>query len=166
MLSAAAVYAQLFEKESDAVLSLAKDFDSAKYYKQLREGKAHPLWLLGHIANTNNFLINMSCCGGSNQLPKEWHPKFSPDFAGGIAPTPEADFYPSWDELVEQFSSLSECCIKGIGNLSDEALVADLGVDFPEAIRVHFKTVDNTLRTVILHSAYHRGQMALINLQD
>lgn len=166
MPTAQEVYAGLFEKESNAVLSLAKDFDSTKYFKQLKEGKSHPLWLLGHIANTNNFLINISCCGGSNQLPKEWAPKFSPDFAGGVAPTPEADFYPSWDELLEQYATISEACIAGIKAISDEALVGELGENFPDTLREFFKTVDNTLRTVILHSAYHRGQMALINLQD
>ena len=159
------IYAQLFEQESNAVLSLVSTIDPANYMKPLKEGKAHPVWLLGHIINTHNFLINMSCCGGKSLIPREWQPKFSPDFAGGVAPTQDADFYPSWNELVETFGVVSKACVEGIKGLSDEAIVAELGDGFPEALKDFFKTVDNTLRTVTLHSAYHRGQMSVINLQ-
>lgn len=166
MSSTQSVYARMFEKESTALLELARSIKPGKQCKQLQEGKSHPLWLIGHIINTNNFLINMSCCGGSNKLPKGWGPKFAPDFGGGVAPTADADFYPSWDELLEALEEVSKACGEGINNLSDEEISGELGEQFPDALRGFFKTVENTLETVIMHSAYHRGQIALINLQD
>ena len=166
MSSAQEVYARFLEKEYNEVLAITEKLDPAKRFTQIGEGKAHPLWILGHITGANNFLINMICCGGSNMLPPEWGLKFSPDFVGGIAPTPEADFYPSWDELVEHYEKVTKVCISSIRNLSDEALSADVGDPLPEELRESFKTVENTLCTVTLHSTYHRGQLSVIQLQD
>ena len=159
-------YAQLMELEMKIVLATAVKIDPAKYLKQWREEKAHPLWLLGHIANTNNLLINMWCCAGESKLPKEWREKFSPDFGGGVAPRPEADFYPTWDEVLEAYKEVTQFCIDTVPTLTDEELAGPMRGGAPEPIQERFKTVDNALRVVTLHSAYHRGQMAMINFQD
>lgn len=166
MPNAQAVYAEFFEQEFNAVLGVAKSIEPSNYMKQLKEGKAHPMWLLGHLANTNNVLINMWCCEGESLLPSEWRLMFSPDFAGGTPPSSDADFYPSWDEVLEVYTTISKACVSGIKGISDEVLEGPLIGNVPDMIREHFKTIDNALRTVTLHSAYHRGQMALINLQD
>lgn len=166
MLRAQDAYAQLIELEMNTVLAVAETIDPAKYYKQWREEKAHSLWLLGHIANTNNLLINKWCCEGSSLMPKEWREKFSPDFGGGVAPRPDADFYPSWDEVLESYKTVTEYCVATVPTLSDEVFVGPMRGGAPERIQERFKTVDNAIRIVTLHSAYHRGQMSMINFQD
>ena len=166
MVRAQDAYAQLMELEMKTVLATAKKIDPAKYFKQWREEKAHPLWLLGHIANTNNLLIHKWCCEGESMFPAAWREKFSPDFGGGVAPRPDADFYPSWDEILERYTAVTKACIEGVPKLSDDELQGPLRGGAPAGIQEKFKTVDNALRVVTLHSAYHRGQMALINFQD
>ena len=166
MLRAQDAYAELIEKELNTVIAAADTIDPAKYLKQWKESKAHPLWLLGHIANTNNLLINMWCCEGESLMPRDWRNKFAPDFGGGIAPCPDADFYPSWDEILEVYKTVTQACIDGVPLLSDEILSGPLRGNAPEPIQERFQTVDNAIRIVTLHSAYHRGQMALINFLD
>ena len=167
MSSTQEAYALFFEKEAESFLALCKEIDASKYCTPFAEGKAHPTWLLGHVLGANNFLVHIVCCGGDDLLPAEWRPKFSPDFAGGLAPTPDAGFYPSWDELLERYEVVAQACAEGIRGLSDEALAADLPKgSLPDMLIDFFKTVDNTLRTVTLHSSYHRGQLSSIHLRD
>jgi hypothetical protein len=160
------VYAQFFEQESNEVLNLVQNIDPSIFCKQLAKDKAHPLWLFGHILGANDTMIHIFCCGGENLLPKEWGTKFSPDFIWDDLPRPDADFYPTWEEITEQFKVVSAACAEGIRNLSDEALNSQLGENFPEMLREYFKTVDNTLRVVIQHSAYHRGQLSALQLSE
>ena len=159
-------YASLFGDAHKAVLSLAATVSEDKRYRQLKEGKSHPLWLIGHIANTNNLLINMWCLEGQSLMPKELIKKFSPDFTGGIDPTPDPDFYPSWDDTLALYKQIGDTCAEGIANLSEEELLGPLRGGAPDAMKERFGNIDATIRSMALHSEYHRGQIAIINAQD
>ena len=157
------VYKNVFENAYQATLQLADSIPEEKRYKQLKEGKAHPLWLIGHIANTNNLVVNRWCCEGESQLPKEYIKMFGPDFGGGAPPTSDASFYPSWDEVVDSYRKLHEACTAGIATLTEEQLLGDLRGGAPDAMKERFGSVSNTILSMVGHDNYHRGQMAMIN---
>ncbi|MFP6583602.1 MAG: DinB family protein [Candidatus Hydrogenedentota bacterium] len=162
----AQLHSTLFNEAITAALSTADAVTEDKRYRQLKEGKSHPLWLLGHIANTNNLLVNMWCLEGTPMFPKDFIPKFSPDFADGIDPTPDPGFYPSWDETVALFKAIGESCVEGIAKLTDDELNGPLRGGAPDAMKERFGNVDQTIRGMALHCEYHRGQIAIINAQD
>lgn len=164
--SLANAYASLFGDAHKGVLSLIANVSEDKRYRQLKEGKSHPLWLLGHIANTNNLLVNMWCLEATSQMPKDLIKKFSPDFSGGIDPTPDPDFYPSWDEVVALYTAITDTSVAGIARLTDDQILGELRGSAPDAMKERFGNVDATIRSMALHSEYHRGQIAIINAQD
>lgn len=162
----AEVHQQLFKKEVDATYTLIKEVKPEKRMFQLKEGKSHALWLIGHIANTNNLLINRWCLEGESQFPKDLVPKFSPDFSGGIDPSADLEFYPSWDEVVDIYTAVSSACIEGIGGLSEDILFGPLRGGAPEAMQERFGNVDDIICAMTAHNAYHRGQIGMLNAQD
>lgn len=157
------VHQAMFKKEIDATFTVIDSVDPAKRMKQLQDGKSHPLWLVGHLANTNNLLINRWCLEGASLLPKEWIVKFSPDFSGGTAPTADAAFYPSWDEVAKTYKEIANACVEGIGNLSEELLLGPLRGGAPGAMQAMFGNVDDMIRAMTAHNAYHRGQIGMLN---
>ena len=96
----AQAHSTFFNDAFTAALGTIEAVTDDKRYRQLKEGKSHPLWLIGHIANTNNLLINMWCLEGESVIPKDLIKKFSPDFSGGTPPSPDGSCYPSCDEVV------------------------------------------------------------------
>lgn len=163
--SLAEVHQSLFKKETDATITLIESVEPAKQMFQLKEGKSHALWLIGHLANTNNLLVNMWCLEGTPILPKDLIAKFSPDFTGGIAPTSDASFYPSWDEVVGLYKSVADTCVEGIGALPDDLLFGPLRGGAPAPMQAMFGNVDDTIRAMATHNAYHRGQIGILNAQ-
>lgn len=162
----AEVHKSLFEKETAATITLIDAVDPDKRMRQLKEGKSHPLWLIGHVANTNNLLVNMWCLEGDPLFPKDLIGKFSPDFSGGTPPSADPSFYPSWDEVVELYKTVATACVEGIGNLSEELILGPLRGDAPPPMKAMFGNVDDTIRATATHNAYHRGQIGIINAQD
>ena len=144
----------------------AEGIDPAKRLNPWLEGKAHPLWLLGHTAVVNNNLINLYSCEGESLVPEEWLEKFMPAHRGGVLPIPDPDFYPGWDEVLHQYTVIMDAAISGIYTLNDETMSGPLLGNAPPDLQERFGTVDAMLRFSAAHSAYHRGQMALANLRD
>lgn len=155
--------ADMFEQSVQAAIGSAEKIPEDKRYKQLKEGKAHALWFMGHIANTNSLIILRWCCEAPPTMPKEFIKKFAPDFGGGEPPTTDPSNYPTWDETLDIFRKTSEACAEGIRNLSDEELAGGIRGGAPEAMVKQFGSVAKSIGSMIMHSEYHRGQMNLIN---
>lgn len=155
----AEVYADFFEQMINATIAAAENVPESHHFRVVQEGKAHPLWSIGHMANTNNRLVHQWCCGGESMLPENYSKRFSPDFAGGDPITANADDYPSWDEVVENYAKVSKACVQGIRGLDDAVLAGELRGDAPDRLKERFKSVEYTLRSMAGHDAYHRGQM-------
>ena len=156
------LYATMLEETAKSTAGAAAKVSAEKHFKVIQEGKAHPLWLVGHLANTNNLLINMWCCNGESLLPKHYGKIFAPDFAGGAPITVDPATYPSWDELLEQYKTVAAKCAEGIRTLDDATLAGELRGGAPDQMKQIFGNTEKTLRSIIAHDSYHRGQMALI----
>jgi hypothetical protein len=130
--------------------------------RQLRDGKAHPLWLVGHLTNTANTVALQWALGGESLVPKGFGRKFAPDFAGGNPVTSNAADYPGWDEVVDLYGKVLDAVIARTEQLSDDDLPKPLGGNIPEPMLQFFKTTGNSLTIMVLHDSYHRGQIGLL----
>lgn len=160
------LYADLWDAEVKATLAAAEKVAEAKRYNVAQEGKSHPLWLIGHLANTNNLLIGMWCCENDSMLAKEYGKKFAPDFAGGDPIVTDPDNYPAWDEVLAQYKAVGDACGKGIRALPEEDLDKPLRGGAPENMQKMFGSIENAIRTMIRHEAHHRGQLAMLAALD
>ncbi|MBI2432738.1 MAG: DinB family protein [Candidatus Hydrogenedentes bacterium] len=130
---------------------------------QLRAGKATPLWLLGHLANTANTVILRWTLGQESRMTREQSLVFAPDFAKGTPPSSDPSLYPAWEEVVSLYDTLMGHAIDGVRELNDEDLELPLKGNVPEQLRGFFTTNVATLTRIISHDAYHRGQMGLLS---
>ena len=80
--------AKLLEKAKQETLTTAAKVPDANRFLQLGEGKATPMWLLGHMTNTINSIVLVWTLQGESILTREQAKLFAPDFAGGAPPTP------------------------------------------------------------------------------
>jgi hypothetical protein len=158
----AEVYADFLDQIVSATITAAKNVAEGNRLRVVQEGKAHPLWSMGHLANTNDRLLNQWCCEGASMIPESYGKLFSPDFAGGAPITTNADDYPSWDEVVEVYAKVSKACVEGIRTLDDSVLAGALRGSAPDALKEKFPSVEYTIRAITAHDAYHRGQMNAI----
>lgn len=158
--------ASIYESAFKSTQNLAAKIPAEKRMRQLQKGKPHPLWLIGHLANSNNMVVNMWCCGGQSMFPKEWRDKFAPDFGGGIPPTNDAAFYPDWDEVLKVYGDVAEACLASIRSLSDDDLNGEFKGKVPDAAKKMFGGLEAALRNMAGHESHHRGQMAMINALD
>lgn len=156
------LYAELFETAINATTEAARNIPEGKRLFQAAEGKGHPLWLLGHLTNSSNLVVNMWSLGGESVLPREYGKVFSPAVAGGAPITPDASAYPAWDEVVENYEKAGAKCVEGIKTLSDDELPGDFKGKAPDQFKTHFGNLEGALRTMLLHDAYHRGQFSLL----
>ena len=150
----------------EQTLKTASGVPEAVRLVQLRPGKGHPLWLLGHLANTANVVIIQWALNGENVTPKGFGKKFAPDFGGGDPVTTNAADYPSWDEVVGVYEKAFDAALDGVKKLTDADLPNPLPGRIPDPLRQHFSSVGKTLNIMVLHDSYHRGQIGLLGALD
>ncbi len=158
----AAVYAKELERCISATIRLAESIDADKRYVQTRLGKAHPAWLLGHLASSLDNNVGLWALNGDRHLPKGWGRPFAPDFAGGNPITENADEYPAWGDLLAVYKKIGAKCVEGVRALTTEELDGELRGNVPDQYKSIFGNTEETLSTMIRHDSHHRGQMAML----
>ena len=156
------LYIELLEGARKHTLQIAESVPETHRLKQLQEGKATPLWLLGHLANTINTLIVVYTLQQPSLLTKEQSILFAPDFVGGKTPTDNPDEYPSWDEVIALYNAAFDKALAGLRELDDSVLENPLPGKLHESMRNFFSSIGVTLGIMVNHDAYHRGQIGMI----
>lgn len=147
----------------DQTLKIANGVAPEARLTQLRDGKGHPLWLLGHLANTLDVVLVQWTLGGEPTLERAHSRLFAPDFAKGAPITPNAADYPSWDEVVQLYQTMARKAVSAISRLLDEELPLGPKGKMPDAFKEVFPTVGSTIIRMTQHDAHHRGQIALLS---
>jgi hypothetical protein len=158
--------AQAFESAVKATLETAGKVPAEKRYKQLQAGKAHPLWLLGHLAFSLDTIVNFMSLGGAPQLPPTYFQKFAPANAGGKPVSSEPGDYPDWDEVVANYEKVGKATAELVRKLDDADLPGGVKGNPPAAFAEFFKVLGNTLAGMAAHDSYHRGQIGLLAALD
>jgi hypothetical protein len=158
--------ADMLEGARKHTLQIAESVPETHHLKQLQEGKATPLWLIGHLANTVNTLVIVYTLQQDSVLTKEQSISFAPDFVGGKTPTANPADYPSWDEVIDLYNAVFDKALAGIRELDDSVLGAPLPGKLADEMRSFFSSIGTTLGIMISHDAYHRGQIGMIAKLD
>ena len=126
---------------------------------QPKAGMNHPLWLLGHIATSENGLI-LHACAGKDLLPEDWMGKF------GIKSTPVADMkaYPKREEILATLAKTHAAAMAYVKGLKAEDLdKRPMGIErFPKGAQERFNTVGKCIAGHITHEASHVGQITVL----
>ena len=156
------VLIELFKQAHAQTLKSAQGVPETHRLKQLQEGKATPLWLLGHLTRTVDRIVLVWTLDRPAVIGDALGQRFAPAHVGGIAPTPNPEDYPAWDDLVGVYDTVMRQAIEGVAVLNDADLDKPLPGDLPPDYRERFPTIGTALRLVINHDAYHRGQIGLL----
>lgn len=157
------VYLDLLESARKQTLQTLSGVPETHRFKQLQDGKATPLWLAGHLANTVNTVLLVYTLQQDSLLTREQARLFAPDFVGGAPPTSNPEDYPAWDEVIALYNKAFDAAIAGLRSLDDSMLDQPLPGKMRDELRSFFSSVGVTLGIMISHDAYHRGQIGLLS---
>lgn len=156
------VYVLQLKMMAKSAKAEAAKVDESKRLTQATEGKAHPLWIIGHLAWSVDVIVNGILLGQKPQLPREWGKLFGPSIFGGDPVTPDAGKYPDWDALLTAYQETTDRAIEAVSGLADADLPGPVKGNPPGAVKEMFRTLETSLAGLIAHDAHHRGQMALL----
>lgn len=139
-------------------LKLMEDLKGDDWSHQPGPGMGHPLWLCGHLACSQNFLVHVRCLGTGGVVPKE----FSDHFAiGGPVKSAKEHAYPSVDAVKAMMADVHSKTMAAIPRMSDALLVepcmAANGNPHP-----YYKDKKGALAHCNRHEGFHAGQIATI----
>lgn len=140
-------------------LSTFAEFDVGQRFFQAAPGLNHPLWLLGHIAASEDHLV-LGYCQGRSLLPPEYGKLF------GMKSTPLSDpaAYPSAEEMLETLARVHQAAGDYLRSATDDELaLPPVGFDqMPDRARQLFSTRLRCAWFHANHEAMHNGQLGYI----
>jgi hypothetical protein len=131
-------------------------------FHQVGPGKATPIWLVGHLANSANFLGMLIGLGQKSDFPKDWSPRFTPGMFGGLPITTNPGDYPAWDEVVEAYKRVMGNYVKAVGELKDAEIPGPCRGKVPPPLAGMLPDLQASICVNIVHDGHHRGQLALL----
>lgn len=141
----------------EATSGLVADMADAAMTPSTPGGKAgdgnHPVWTLGHLCVIEGAVPHI-LLGEANPV-EHWWPLFGP----GTTPKPDANAYPSFDELLRTYTELRGRNLR----LLEE--VGEAGLDraprrVPPGFEEAMKSFGQTFLLIALHNMGHQGQIA------
>lgn len=153
---------ELLDSCRSTTLEFAGKVPERARLRQIEPGKAHPLWLIGHLAGSANAVGLRWVLGSESILEPEFGVAFAPDFMKGKPITSNAAEYPSWEEVLGIYDRVMKTLIEAVSRLSDEDLPGPPRGKMPERLLPYFSTIGKGVARLSLHDSHHRGQMSLI----
>jgi uncharacterized damage-inducible protein DinB len=144
---------ELLNKSRGFVHTLAKDIDESNQLHQPVPNGNHCLWILGHLAVTDNGMIGQ--IDESKQADKEGYWDL---FGMGSQPTADADRYPSRQEVEAYLTERRETMLSLVEGLSDEGLAGPTSGFFTAVA----PTLGGLLLMAATHDGFHNGQLSVI----
>ncbi len=123
-----------------------------KWCHQATAGCNHPLWLVGHIAWTDDYFLQ-TLAGKESAIPESW----AETFGMGSKPTDSMRDYPPVAEVREHFNAVRESLLAWYGGLNDEQLAQPL----PEQLAGFAPNHAALGATMAWHEGMHTGQLTM-----
>jgi len=158
----AEVYATQYRQAVEATTKAAEALPEDKRFRQAAEGKAHPLWLLGHLTMSMDLLTNHWMLGLDQDIPQDWSAIFGPSQFGGRAITTNPEDYPAWNEILDAYKKAGNAAAEKVETLSDAELSGDAMGPMPDQFKEFFGILDVSIPGNAAHDTHHRGQMTLL----
>lgn len=156
------VYEKLLKTTFAETAKAAGNVPAENRMRQTKEGKGHPLWLLGHLTFATDTILNGVLLGGEMSLPEPYRKLFAPDIIGGVPVTSDAAAYPAWDDIVAQYGRVTAKALELMQSVQDADLAGGMKGRKPQGFEDFFKSFEGVLNTMLLHDTYHRGQMNML----
>lgn len=137
-----------------ATLSLIDDMKDRPLTFPTARGGNHPLWVLGHLAYSEGWVIQEMMLGRPNPLA-HWKELFS----FGTEPTADASRYPDFECARKAFQNIRAETLNALEGLND----ADLdqpSKNCPPDFKEIAGTYGQCFLGMMLHPMMHRGQVA------
>lgn len=135
------------------MLGLLEDIPEDKYLHQPLPGGNHTMWIIGHLAATDDTFMS-GLKPRESRLPGEWGALFG----RGSKPHGDASVYPSISELKEQLTDLREELMAWFGSMSEEQLASPLSEDWAP-FGVNYASLMGSLA---YHEGLHSGQLTMV----
>ena len=112
----------------------------------------HPTWTIGHLAVTSSVVLME--LGVQPAFPPEWMERFFP----GVPISSQADDYPPFADLMEQYESVHARLSEVVPTVTEEILSAEPQMD---PVKRRFSAVGQFVAyAMTAHEGVHLGQIA------
>lgn len=152
----------LLTVQKEQTAKVIKGCPENRRFHQVARGKATPIWLMGHLANSANFLGRVIGLGMASDFPREWGPGFTPKAFGGKDITTDPGDYPAWEEVAEAYSRVMADYAAAVAQLKDAELPGACKGKVPPPLASMFPNLQASIFLNIVHDGHHRGQLALL----
>jgi len=136
-----------------STLGFLEDIPEDKLCYQPFPGTNHALWIIGHLACTDNFLLT-AIGGRQTDLPATWNELFGM----GSTPQPDPDAYPPPAEVRQQLDARRDELIEWFKSMDGDQLVAPLPEDYQTFARDHAAL----MTSIAWHEGLHAGQLTVV----
>lgn len=132
---------------------LLADFKTpTEWVHQVHPGCNHALWFVGHMANTDNFLLSLVAPDKAISLEG-----FAPRFGMGSQPTNQPDQYPPPEQVLTTMRERRTKLLGVLDSLTDEDLAKKTPAGAPEFL----PDVASVFEMAIWHEGLHAGQLSV-----
>lgn len=141
------------DMSSNWIMGLAKDMQDASMTMPTSAGGNHPMWCVGHLAYSEANLVNVLIKGEEHPFA-EWEGIFK---QGGEIYT-DASKYPPYEEVIAKLEEVRATTLALLDTLTDDDL--DKPSHAEGDMKDFFGTVGACLGVIVIHYAFHGGQIA------
>jgi len=151
--------AEQFDGSRDWTLRLIADLRGDNWTFQPGPGLAHPLWLCGHLASSENLLIHVRCLGTKGILETSFADHFP--IGGPVKSAAEHD-YPPVAAVLDTMKAVHEKTLQAIRGMSDALLAEPAFAADGKSPHPHYRDKGGVAAHCSRHEAFHAGQIAVI----
>jgi hypothetical protein len=128
-------------------------FDETNCTHQTESARNHALWVIGHIAMTDDFFMT-SMGGAESSCPEAWNELF------GMKSEPVNDpgKYPALSELTAKLEETRAKLIAWFEGMSEE----HLNEPMPDEMKMFAPTIGSVMSSIAIHEGYHAGQLTCV----
>ncbi|MCB9849329.1 MAG: DinB family protein [Phycisphaerales bacterium] len=137
----------------EATLGFLADIPEDKWCHQPVPGANHALWVVGHLAHTDNYFLT-AIAGQASKIPADWDELFGM----GSTPVGDASKYPNIAETRDYLCSLREGVLAWYGAM-DEAQAA---TPTPDELKPFAPNFGQLAHSIAWHEGMHAGQITVV----
>jgi uncharacterized damage-inducible protein DinB len=134
-------------------LKMVEGIPPDKLCHQPVPGANHALWVLGHLACTDDYFAT-SLGGRASMLDDAWNEMFGM----GSKPKDDPSAYPSLEAVLDRLEKTRQAMLETFEEMDEEKLQEPT----PEAWRPFAPTYAATLASIAFHEGFHAGQISAV----
>ena len=136
-----------------STLKMVDDIPAEKFCHKPVDGANHALWVLGHLAVTEDWFAS-TLANRESVIDESWGPLF------GMKSEPSDDptIYPSIDEIKSALERARQSLLTGFESLDEQQLQGPV----PEELEGFAPNVGGAAYTLAWHEGFHAGQLSAV----